>query len=114
MAGSVVVYDAYDHVARVEDVPGDVFSMMSGVIGGCVDCVDDDSFGSRGLDLWVSDSGDSGVLPYAFTVIVDGSGVPLFGNVVFTMCGDDGSVVGLGDDEIVFVMGIIDPVVRGW
>lgn len=60
MAGSVVVYDAYDHVARVEDVPGDVFSMMSGVIGGCVDCVDDDSFGSRGLDLWVN---DSGVLP---------------------------------------------------
>lgn len=111
MTGSVVVYDAREHTAHLEGIDDDAFGVMSNAVGGYLEHVYDDSFGKRfGIDLWVNDSGAVDGLPYAFTATVNGCKVPLFGNVVFAKCDDEGDTIGLSESDIVWVGKLLSPV----
>lgn len=76
-------------------------------VDGFVECVSADEFNEHSIDIWVNEEGMVNGLAHAAIVTVNGYSMPLFGNLAFARCDEEGYTVGLSDDDIAYIKGTL-------
>ena len=85
----------------------DILEHLQHEVNGYVECVNCDSIGLPGIDMWVNEEGAINGLPYAFTANINHTPTPLFGNIVFARHNDDGDTTSLTDKDIKTITGML-------
>lgn len=102
-----LTYNATNHTATTNECDDNVLKHLQHEVGGYVECVAGENVGLPGIDLWVNEEGAVNGLPYAFSIPTPHRNVPLFGNVVFARHDGEGETIGLTDDDIRTITGML-------